>query len=97
MSHLATLGTRYSQRDILIPWALGKEEQGNGLYCGRNEEYCQRDSVGLLAHHVVSAVIYGGTNNRTDGQLTLIDSKNDAPQMGWSDFVNIDLRDCQPK
>jgi hypothetical protein len=85
------LGSLFLALSHQPPRALGEEEERDGLDCRRSEEDGKRDTVGFLALHIVCRVVDGGTNDRPDAQLALIDAKDNAAKMGRRDLVDVDL------
>jgi hypothetical protein len=39
--------------------------------------------------------IHACTNNGADGKLRLVDGEDDTSKMGWSNFVDVQLRESQ--
>ena len=71
--------------------ALGEEEEGDALDRGREEEDGEWDLVGLFARQSARAVVDRGADDGADGQLRLVDAKDDAAEVRGGDLTDVDL------
>lgn len=76
-------------------WTFREEDQRDRLDGRRNEEEGEWDPVGALIQHIVRSKINGCTNDGSNAELGLVNGENNAAQVSWGCFADVDLAKCQ--